>query len=952
MQGATAERDELLAATLPQAEARRLSSFLNGNAALDDGDARRLADALKTAADQHWHIAPQRSVALADVIISLGERRGDGWTRALGLMAKGDATKFVGSQQAAWDFLAEAGDQFLALGDSVGWARTWIGRLAVAAQLKRLPEALQQAERAREIFMLAGERLRQSRLDLALGEVNWLAENTAAAEVHYRRALETALTLGENGAREARALYNNLGLVAQTRGDALGALDAFEHAAALARAHGEQNAATICALNIAVARKTLGRYRQALALLNEIQPRYAALRGMDHQLQVEVAECLGALNRLPEALALMGRVREGWLLNDNRLHAARARLLQATWLAELGELDEAERALAQAAQEFGGLGETGYRQLAELRHGQLALRRGQAAEAQRSARACAQAFIEDGRTPLLGEARLLEGEAALGLGEATTARAALAEALACAQRCRAPALRYAAHAALGRLSESVGRDARALRHYAAAEAVLDRVQRHLTVTLRPTFLGSRLDAQRARARLLLRQGRVAEAFEGVERLRAGIAQGYLAGRETLRVAEGDAVAAGLRDALDRLRGAHSALLQRTTQETPHTLRDLEREMRALTEQLHLRHPEEAGRVTPPPRVEALSRALGPDDVMLAYFEDGQHFIGFAIDAGGIQHAALDLDAAGLARAQEQLERNLGRALAVGAEGAQPLLRPALALLDRLGAALLGPLAAHWQGKRRIHLVPFGGLHALPFNLLRHNGHYLIELAELVTLPSASLLGRGTPAAPPGARVLADDHGGRLPDALGEAGAVRALFDGATEADTAATRAALQGAPIEVLHIAAHGAYRPDAPEFSHLALADGDLMTDDILALDMRCALVTLSACETGRGRVTAGDEALGVGWAFLYAGAGAVIASLWRVSDARTPALMSALYRGLRAGESKAAALRAAQRESLSIHPAFWGAFQLYGAPDALPSFATGRAFAPREHSQPKEPT
>ena len=73
-----------------------------------------------------------------------------------------------------------------------------------------------------------------------------------------------------------------------------------------------------------------------------------------------------------------------------------------------------------------------------------------------------------------------------------------------------------------------------------------------------------------------------------------------------------------------------------------------------------------------------------------------------------------------------------------------------------------------------------------------------------------------------------------------------------------------------------------------------------------------------------------GIGRGLLYAGAGALILSLWQVTDISTLTLMERLYRALRAGKSKAASLREAQNavlaENAELHPAFWGAFQLIG--------------------------
>jgi CHAT domain-containing protein len=133
----------------------------------------------------------------------------------------------------------------------------------------------------------------------------------------------------------------------------------------------------------------------------------------------------------------------------------------------------------------------------------------------------------------------------------------------------------------------------------------------------------------------------------------------------------------------------------------------------------------------------------------------------------------------------------------------------------------------------------------------------------------------------------------------------------------------------VIHIAAHGHSRPDAPLFSHIQLADGQLTALDCLDLGLECELITLSACETGQAVVAAGDEPIGLTRSLLYAGARSVIQTLWRVDDAATNRLMTEMYARLRAGAGRAAALREAQCALFSgteTHPAFWAAFSLVG--------------------------
>jgi CHAT domain-containing protein len=91
---------------------------------------------------------------------------------------------------------------------------------------------------------------------------------------------------------------------------------------------------------------------------------------------------------------------------------------------------------------------------------------------------------------------------------------------------------------------------------------------------------------------------------------------------------------------------------------------------------------------------------------------------------------------------------------------------------------------------------------------------------------------------------------------------------------------------------------------------------------------VTLSACETGLGDVSTGDDVVGLNRGFLYAGARGIVSSLWSVSDDATEALMRVLYAELGKGASHADALRQAQIETRRRfeHPFYWAAFQLTG--------------------------
>lgn len=181
-------------------------------------------------------------------------------------------------------------------------------------------------------------------------------------------------------------------------------------------------------------------------------------------------------------------------------------------------------------------------------------------------------------------------------------------------------------------------------------------------------------------------------------------------------------------------------------------------------------------------------------------------------------------------------------------------------------------------------------------------------------------GRGTSAAPvPGggmAPMLAENP--LLLSGLALAGANRRGAAGVADGARAGGAALPAGAPSD-----ADG------------QTEDGILTAEEIAGLDLSgVEWAVLSACETGVGKVQAGEGVLGLRRAFEVAGAGTLIMSLWPVEDAATREWMRLLYEGRLSGMSTAEAvqnaslgvLQARRRAGLSTHPFYWGAFVAAG--------------------------
>jgi CHAT domain-containing protein len=114
---------------------------------------------------------------------------------------------------------------------------------------------------------------------------------------------------------------------------------------------------------------------------------------------------------------------------------------------------------------------------------------------------------------------------------------------------------------------------------------------------------------------------------------------------------------------------------------------------------------------------------------------------------------------------------------------------------------------------------------------------------------------------------------------------------------------------------------------------DGILRASEIVNLDLNADLVTLSACQTGLGKVVRGEGMIGLTRAVMSAGASRVLVSLWEVSDVATPALMKSFYTRLVAGGSVAGALREAKIAMIHSDrpshrdPHCWAPFVVSGA-------------------------
>jgi len=385
------------------------------------------------------------------------------------------------------------------------------------------------------------------------------------------------------------------------------------------------------------------------------------------------------------------------------------------------------------------------------------------------------------------------------------------------------------------------------------------------------------------------------------------------------------------------------------------------EYEAFQTSLYASHPELRIRRADIPvlRPEEASTLLpGPSSIALEFVATPQLTWVFAVTASGITAHRLNLAGPELASSVEQFRRQLA---------ARDLRAPETA--RHLFNAVLGPVRPLLAGKTELILVPDGVLWDLPFQALQPAANrYLIEDHAISYSPSLTvlresvrarprramgtgeLLAFGNPALGPEVRrrskvVLMGETLEPLPEAEKQVKLLPAIYGPSSRVFTGVeaheARWKSEAGRYRILHLAAHGVLDNHSPLYSHIVLADsgpgasedGLLEAWEIMEMDLAADLVVLSACETARGRISAGEGVIGLMWALFVAGSPATLVSQWKVESASSTALMVEFHRQWRAGGnglSKAESLREASLRLLRnpeySHPFYWAGYILVG--------------------------
>ena len=942
---------------------------------------------------------PAVSLKLAELLIFFGEHIHHVSSHALGLKAKGDALRAIGLHQAAIECLDAAGEEFLRLGDEGNWARSRISWIASCAWLGRVEEALQEAARAREIFQHLDEYYWACVIDHNTAVICMQVGRYQEALDLYERILAIYPTLtGQSEVLIKRAIA--MAKLGEAR--TLAWIGEFERAYRLMLealdtiiALGETNLAINAQSNLATLDYVQGYYGSAL------QRYYQARDSLEQNtigdpwllgiLKLRIANCLVKLNRAQEACQLAFEAVQVYRERGISLDSGEALREYATMLVAAGRIEEAVKALDEAGTLYTKGGFAYHAAITKLQQSELLLKMGSFDAAYDQARLLRKYFEAQGLVARSVRASLIVVDALIEIAQKADQQserqvALLQEAVFLSKRAALQARQhnlqeevYRSQFLLGQLFTLQKNFTKASRHYAAAIIQIERMLDDLVYDLSPSFLHTTWIAYEDMIALCLQQSQGERAFAYLERARSMALRQYLNRSKALhgkRAGEQDSNSASVSQANSaaivhiqqelenwqaRYRSYSAQLANSDTLLSPsidrevlqHELERCEAKVSELFEMLYLYQAGTSLSSHPKKRVKnnnkqvdilQLRQHLAPGQLLLAYFLYKGKLVIFAVTADHlITHEIPD----GI----EQLEHLwplLHARLLPGSVSSQQehIVRR---LLQKLYDLLVAPVASLLPSSGYLTIVPYGPLHSLPFHALYDGSRFLIEDFQVNYLPASSILtqlsthetdqyknltGTGQPL------VLGYSGNRHLQYALEEAKSVATLLGGKCylESEATITRLIEQAPGSPVIHLATHGQSRLDAPNFSSVLLADGQLNAIDAFSLNLQgCELVTLSGCETGLALSGGGDEQLGLGRAFLAAGATSLVMSLWSVEDNATSELMKLFYQHLLNGESKVQALRLAQSSllnrtsSIYTHPYFWASFRLVGDADPL---------------------
>lgn len=525
---------------------------------------------------------------------------------------------------------------------------------------------------------------------------------------------------------------------------------------------------------------------------------------------------------------------------------------------------------------------------------------------------------------------------------------------------------WSAHSGLGQIAASEGNEEKAFEHYAEAIKVIEAMRAGIDEpNMRSEFIADKLQVYEWMIKLLLNMKRDKEAFNYLERARSRLTLDMLQQKiftsRDKQVNELLTKARSLREQLHEMGSARGEVSFRENEEADYEneglealskdrnqeVKRLQMELESVIGRINEINPDLASLLTVNPlTVGEIQALLGNETTLLSYFIGSEINIVFVVSEEKVKVHRFNVPRDKIIEVVQDVRAQTAEGVPLKMLTSKEYEKPLSDSYD----ILIRPAEGDITAKRHLVIVPYGILHYLPFHASRNpSGKYLMESNTVSYLPSATVLkyarlkNRGNRVDLMAVANPVTDLT-PLPGAEVEAREVSALFEKRlvlTGSKATETLLKAEGPMHDLLLLSTHGEMIESDPLKSNLRFTaspqdDGKLTVNEIFDMEVKANLVTLSACETGlvrgpTGGLPRGDDLVGLSRAFIHAGAPTVVASLWRVSDDSTAALMRSFYRNL-ATMSKADALRQSQLELLKSstetysHPFFWAPFILVG--------------------------
>jgi CHAT domain-containing protein len=533
----------------------------------------------------------------------------------------------------------------------------------------------------------------------------------------------------------------------------------------------------------------------------------------------------------------------------------------------------------------------------------------------------------------------------------------------------------------GRAYQSLGKPTQARQALDEAITTIEGMRTHVAgpELAQQTFFEDKVGPYHAMTELLVSQNDAAEAFQYLERSKARVLLDVLQRgkvditkdmtvqeRERERALNNELVSLNTRVSHDS-QGTQTE--GRLMAELKTRLEKTRLEYESFQTDLYIAHPQlkiQRGKAQPI-RLEEAARLLPDATAALEFMVTGDRTYLFVLTKSS-ENNRVDLKPYPLALTFAQIAERAERFREQLALGDLDFQASARELYD----LLLKPAQDQLQGKTTLIIVPDSVLWNLPFQALQSApNHYVLEDHALFYAPSLTVLREMTKARSLQARksqhepallafgnpsiskqtteglrrISLDEKLEPLPEAEKQVMALGQLYGPSqskvyTGFEAREDRAKKESGGYRIVQFATHGVLNDRNPMYSHLVLSqtqndnkeDGLLEAREMLSLDLHADLVVLSACETGLGRIGAGEGIIGMSWALFVAGSPATIVSQWKVESASTTELMLAFHRNLKSGGqmTKAKALQQAAmkllRDGKYAHPFYWAGFVVVG--------------------------